>query len=67
MEPIPVHRSFLDQTIACFPLFHSMKRSEGFKNNKIYYGQVQRITKAVKLVEVTGTSSCLIIRGTDLR
>jgi len=46
----------LDQTIARFPLFHNTKRSEeGSENNKIYFGQVQTITKAVKLVEVIGT------------
>lgn len=30
---------------------------EGSKNNKIYYGQVQGITNAVKLVKVIGTLS----------
>ena len=30
---------------------------EGSRNNKIYYGQVQGITNAVKLVKVIGTLS----------
>ena len=40
LNPFPsIRRWFLDQTIACFPLFRSLKRSEeGSKNNKIYYG-----------------------------
>ena len=56
IEPIPLHRSFLNQTIACFTLFHSMRRSEnGSKNNKICYLQVQRVPKVVKLIEVMNT------------
>ena len=62
IEPIPLDRSFLDQTTAWFPLFYSIKRNEeGFENKKMSYEQVQRITKAVKVVEVKGTTNALLV------
>jgi len=66
IEPIPLHRLFLDQTIPCFPPLHSMKKSEeGSKNNKLYYRQVQRINNRsnhnyIKILKSDWSSAALI-------